>query len=459
MSVDVTHSLKSELIRLGEQLKKNSVWPSPTHGLARHLLKVSLHDEDQHLKLTQIVVPSESFDTAPVLASAGYALGLSNYSDADAERWGRAFRRLMRSEPFPRDRQTFVYRPAELLGLALGIHKLGMREDGSGRWLQSVILRIHENKPHNDIWTSLLYHHAASVFDISMNIEVPAQMAVFDLCELCLLKILLSHKQIAAFSEFDQEKTASLILQKISTNNFDDRGHGKLAAVYAGLFLSIRSQFQKTVTTPNFNYQQTPEMKKLILFLAANPDGETPLSLDEECREITQKIRAAQHRDSLELISHWAVRPEDLLQYFNQHKPHIVHFSGHGSLNEEIVLLDKNRNAKPVPPAAIKQLFSTLKDNVRVVLLNACYSQSQAEAIVEVIDCAIGMKKAIGDEAAITFAAAFYQAIGFGRSIESAFQSGKTALMLESIPEENTPELLSRKGVDPAQVFLFPPSH
>ena len=159
----------------------------------------------------------------------------------------------------------------------------------------------------------------------------------------------------------------------------------------------------------------------------------------------------------MELISHWAVRPEDLLQYFNQHKPHIVHFSGHGSLKEEIILLDKNRNAKPVPPAVIKQLFSTLKDNVRLVLLNACYSRSQAEAIVEVIDCAIGMKKAIGDEAAITFAAAFYQAIGFGRSIESAFQSGRTALMLEGIHEENTPELLSSKGVNPAEIFLFSP--
>ena len=64
------------------------------------------------------------------------------------------------------------------------------------------------------------------------------------------------------------------------------------------------------------------------------------------------------------------------------------------------------------------------------------------------------MNRAIGDEAAITFAAAFYQAIGFGRSVKVAFESGKAALMLEDIPEDKTPELLVRAGVDANKIFL-----
>ncbi|GEM_PF-3967358 len=70
------------------------------------------------------------------------------------------------------------------------------------------------------------------------------------------------------------------------------------------------------------------------LFLAANPNGTTKLALDEEIREITQKIRLAENRDLLDVISVWAVRPDDLLQYLNQHKPQIVHFSGHGRYSE-----------------------------------------------------------------------------------------------------------------------------
>ena len=52
-----------------------------------------------------------------------------------------------------------------------------------------------------------------------------------------------------------------------------------------------------------------------------------------------------------------------------------------------------------------------------------CFSAPQAEAITQLIDCAIGMNEAIGDQAAITFAAAFYRAVGFGRSVKTARQS------------------------------------
>ncbi len=192
-----------------------------------------------------------------------------------------------------------------------------------------------------------------------------------------------------------------------------------------------------------------------ILFFSSNPEFTTPLKLDEEARLITQKIRASEYRDVLKLETLWAVRPDDLIQALLEHKPQIVHFSGHGSESGEIILMDNNRQAKPVSAEALKMLFTTLKDNIRVVVLNACYSEKQAQAIAEVIDCVVGMSSAIGDEAAIVFAASFYRAIGFGRSIKDAFDQGKTAIMLEGIPESSTPQLLIRKGIDPASVVLI----
>lgn len=150
-----------------------------------------------------------------------------------------------------------------------------------------------------------------------------------------------------------------------------------------------------------------------------------------------------------------AVRPDDLLQALNEERPHIVHFSGHGTPSEELVLQDSSGNPKPVSKPALESLFKTLKDNIRLVVLNACYSKPQAEAIVETIDCAIGMKRAIGDKAAITFAASFYRAVGFGRSVREAFDQGITALLLEGIPEEHTPVLLCRRDVRPESVYLL----
>jgi CHAT domain-containing protein len=194
-----------------------------------------------------------------------------------------------------------------------------------------------------------------------------------------------------------------------------------------------------------------------ILFMSANPAGTQQLKLDQEAREIEAKIRAADHRDSLELITKWAVRPDDLLQSLNQHRPHIVHFSGHGNPTEEIVLLDALGKPKPVSKEALVHLFRALKDNIRVVVLNACFSRPQAEAITGEIDCAIGMMRAIGDNAAITFAASFYRAIGFGRSIKEAFDQGIAALLLDGSVADKTPVLLSGKNTAADKVFLINP--
>lgn len=191
------------------------------------------------------------------------------------------------------------------------------------------------------------------------------------------------------------------------------------------------------------------------LFLASNPAGTTALSLDEEIRAITQKIRASDYRDLIELASAWAVRPDDLIQVLNESRPQIVHFSGHGNEKGEIILTDNNRIPKPVTTTALRALFSVLKDNIRIVVLNACFSEIQAKIIIENIDCVVGMNSSIGNNAAIAFAASFYRALGFGKSVKESFEQGKLSLLMEGIPEENTPQLLCKDGVDAASLFIL----
>src|SRR3954468_22855951 len=104
-----------------------------------------------------------------------------------------------------------------------------------------------------------------------------------------------------------------------------------------------------------------------VLFLAANPADTNQLALDEEVRAIDAKIRGAEHRDRLELISHWAVRLDDLSGLLMRRRPHVVHFSGHGARAGEILLLGADGSPRPVPPAALTAFFRVLKDDVRVV--------------------------------------------------------------------------------------------
>ena len=178
-----------------------------------------------------------------------------------------------------------------------------------------------------------------------------------------------------------------------------------------------------------------------------------PLQVDVEFREISAKIEASKYRDSLELIPVLAVRPGDLQQGLLKHKPHIVHFSGHGSSGAEIILQDENGRPQPVSRDALVRLFQTLKENIRAVVLNACWTRAQVEEISQTIDFAIGMNQPVGDAAAIVFAASFYQALGFGLTIQEAFDLAKVALLLNGILEDKTPEMFVRRGADPSELF------
>lgn len=160
-------------------------------------------------------------------------------------------------------------------------------------------------------------------------------------------------------------------------------------------------------------------------------------------REIDVALRQTEFRDRFVIQQRWAVRVADLQGYFLRHQPDIVHFSGHGSASSQIILEGNDGNSHPVSPRALSQVFSILKDNIRCVVLNACYSERQAQAIAQHIDCVVGMTKAIGDAAAIRFAAAFYQALGYGRSVKTAFDSGCAQIDLENLDEQDTPKLLA----------------
>lgn len=194
--------------------------------------------------------------------------------------------------------------------------------------------------------------------------------------------------------------------------------------------------------------------KLTILFLAANPADTNQLELDEELRSIDQELRKSELRDQFDLRAHWAVRFSDLQELLLRYSPHVVHFSGHGSQVGEIILKNDDGLSQPVAPDVLADLFDILKDNVRCVVLNACYSDMQARGIARSIECVVGMSRAIGDPAAIQFASGFYLGLGYGRSIRDAVGLGRTRISGAGMTDETTPKLTVRKGIDPAQIVL-----
>ena len=191
-----------------------------------------------------------------------------------------------------------------------------------------------------------------------------------------------------------------------------------------------------------------------ILFLGANPSATTRLALDEEVREIQQRIHGSDLRDAFRIEQAWAVRASDLQACLLRHRPTIVHFSGHGDAAGELVLVEEGGAARPVSTAAIAGLFRVLGKNVRCVVLNACFSEAQARAVAEHVDCVVGMAVAVEDSGALAFAGAFYQALGYGESVQTAFDLGCNRIELSGSAQGDVPRLVTRSGVLADEVRL-----
>lgn len=190
-----------------------------------------------------------------------------------------------------------------------------------------------------------------------------------------------------------------------------------------------------------FSEQQTIS----ILFLSAEPNDSVRLRLGEEFRNIQESLQRAKLRERFSLEQRMSIRPVDISQALLDVEPQIVHFSGHGSSIGALCFEDNFRRIHPVTPDATAALFEQFANCVNCVVLNACYSEIQANAIAHHIKYVVGMSQAICDDAALAFAIGFYQALGADRTIEEAYKLGCAQIKLQNISEPTTPVLIQKR--------------
>jgi len=183
-------------------------------------------------------------------------------------------------------------------------------------------------------------------------------------------------------------------------------------------------------------------MTKRILILAANPKKTDPLLLGKEVQSIQAVLERSKQRSQFERpIQQWAVTPGQMQEAILTERPHVVHFSGHGTREEGIVLEGENGYPQLVSTRALAKLFELCNKYVECVLLNACYSEVQAQVICRHIPYVVGMRQTISDEAAIQFSLGFYRALGAGENYDRAYEFGCNSIDLEGIPEADRPQL------------------
>ena len=185
-------------------------------------------------------------------------------------------------------------------------------------------------------------------------------------------------------------------------------------------------------------------MKK-ILILTSNPRND--LKLEREIKDLYNVIKRSKNQSQFEVQFELGVSPQELHELLLEHSPYIVHFCGHGT-GQGLVLENNQFEEQIISTEALAQLFGLFSNSCECVLFNVCYSEVIANAVVQHINYAIGMKQEIRDDAAIAFATGFYRALGWGRSIEESYKFGCNAIQIQ-IAKGNIYRSQKRKNSTP----------
>lgn len=197
----------------------------------------------------------------------------------------------------------------------------------------------------------------------------------------------------------------------------------------------------------------TPEILR-VLYLTANP--EMNLRVDAEVSLVDQEVRAALHRDLIQVVHRPAATPEALLEGLNNVRPHVVHFSGHAggaTLVFDNASVDTPEGRTMTLELLARALAST-DTPPRLLVLNGCDTLDGAEVLLDATPVVIAMAAGITDLAAANFAARFYAAIAAAQPVQAALDQGALALEFMDLGEGWKPNSLTRVGVSLKDLVL-----
>lgn len=103
---------------------------------------------------------------------------------------------------------------------------------------------------------------------------------------------------------------------------------------------------------------------------------------------------------------------------------------------------------------ALARMVKTAAPSARIVLLNCCFSEALATSLCTVVDFVVGMRCAISDALAETFAVGFYRALGNRRSLVNCVEQATATLAAKRPGSEGAVTYRSRDGLTSDQLTL-----
>jgi hypothetical protein len=256
MSETLATAYASLEVKLDEHLTKHAVWPSPDFGFALYALKVIERDPWPPFRIWDWTATAHRLSEAPILASAGYALSVagSRAPAGFAGQWAEQVTRLSKRDPFPLDRESFFFRPQELLGIAVGVACCADVSAESRAWLLDVLQRGERRLESGGVWARTCGAVAAEVVGAKFTPSSSPVIEAIDLPELCLLRWAAQHVPRPATLSINLRDLDREILTRVFTKvtQVGDVAQAAVIRMAAGLAVnhSIESEIERAWAKP-----------------------------------------------------------------------------------------------------------------------------------------------------------------------------------------------------------------
>jgi hypothetical protein len=218
-------------------------------------------------------------------------------------------------------------------------------------------------------------------------------------------------------------------------------------------YLALRADYPlvRSIPTHHLATRGFIEDKIRVLFLGASPDDPRwpPLEVKAEENNLREALKELAEAGRVELIAHQDATLDDLRRGLD-HKPHVIHFAGHGTFDLDadtggLVLVGEGGEGHLLTGEELAVLLGNVRNKVQLVLLAACRT---AEADVDrpyagvaqwVMQAAslpaiVAMQFPIGDASAVAFSRELYQSLAAEYPVDVAVTRARQAVWLARRP-------------------------
>ncbi len=199
----------------------HAVWPSPEAGFLDYL-QATTSVPPQHRSLV-----TNRLDETPMLAAAGYQYANQRFqrsSQYDQE-WARHFKRLAQRQAFPIDRESYFYRPLDLLGICIGAKSCPALTDNDRHWLKAILETGAARLPEHSR-AQYLGAIAANQIGVTWTMHSTPRLQELSLANLSLLYWIVSQTALATSIglTLNNQELAAAVLQVafLHQNHCDD---------------------------------------------------------------------------------------------------------------------------------------------------------------------------------------------------------------------------------------------